>query len=166
MATITLRGKKTRTCGELPDVGAKAPDFVLVNAKLADVSLADFAGKKKLLNVVPSLDTPTCANSARKFNEKAALLDSVVVLVVSADLPFAQSRFCQTEGLTNVIALSTMRSGDFAEDYGVRIEDGPLAGLTCRAVVVIDEANKIEYTQLVDELTNEPDYDEALAVIE
>ncbi len=166
MAAITLRGKPTSTSGQLPPVGADAPDFMLVNTKLASVTLANFEGKKKLLNIVPSLDTPTCANSARKFNEKAAQISNTVVLVVSADLPFAQGRFCQTEGLKNVIPLSTMRSNNFAEDYGVRIEDGLLAGLNCRAVVVIDEANKIVYTQMVNELTNEPDYDKALAIIE
>ena len=165
MAKISLRGKVTHTRGALPGVGANAPDFVLVNAKLADVTLATFDGKKKLLNIVPSLDTEVCATSTRKFDEKAGQIDGVVVLVISADLPFAQARFCQVEGLKNVIPLSTMRSGDFAEDYGVRIEEGPLRGLTCRAVVVIDQNNKIGYTQLVNEISDEPDYELALAAL-
>ncbi len=165
MAEITLKGNVTHTSGELPDVGVDAPDFVLVNAKLADVTLAIFDGKKKLLNIVPSLDTPTCAISTRKFNEKAGQINDAVVLVVSADLPFAQGRFCQAEGLKNVIPLSTMRSGDFAKDYGVLIEDGPLKGLTCRAVVVIDRDNRIGYTQMVNEIADEPDYESALAAL-
>lgn len=165
MAVISLQGKTTHTCGELPAVGAEAPDFLLVNGRLSDVALSNFAGKKKLLNIVPSLDTPTCATSARKFNEKAGQLDDTVVLVVSADLPFAQGRFCQAEGVKNVEPLSTMRSSKFAEDYGVRIVDGPLRGLTCRAIVVIDENDSVVYTQLVGEIADEPDYDTALLAL-
>lgn len=165
MATILFQGKPLNTCGELPAVGSNAPDFALVNNKLADVTLATYSGKKKILNIVPSLDTPTCAASTRKFNEKAAKLNNTVVLVISADLPFAQNRFCETEGLKNVIPLSTFRS-NFADDYGVRLVDTFLAGLTARAVVVIDENDKVTYTQLVNELANEPDYEGALEVLQ
>lgn len=164
MATISFQGNPLNTCGDLPAVGSDAPDFSLVNSKLADVALATYPGKKKILNIVPSLDTPTCAASTRKFNEKAAKLDNAVVLVVSADLPFAQSRFCETEGLQNVLPLSTFRS-NFADDYGVRLVDTFLAGLTARAVVIIDENNKVIYTQLVSELADEPDYESALAAL-
>lgn len=164
MATIKFQGKPLHTCGELPAVGGKAPDFKLVNGKLQDVSLATYAGLRKVLNIVPSLDTPTCAMSARKFNEKAAKLENTVVLVISADLPFAQCRFCEAEGLKNVIPLSAFRSG-FAEDYGVKLTDSILAGLTARAVVLIDENDKVIYTQLVEELAHEPDYDSVLAAL-
>lgn len=164
MATIAFQGKPLHTSGELPAAGSRAPDFKLVNGKLADVTLATYAGKRKILNIVPSLDTPVCAASARKFNEKANKLENTVVLVISADLPFAQSRFCETEGLSNVIPLSTFRSG-FADDYGVRLTDSILAGLTARAVIVVDENDKIAYTQLVNELTHEPDYDSVLAAL-
>ncbi len=165
MATITFQGKALHTSGELPAVGGKAPDFKLVDGKLQEVSLASYAGKKKVLNIVPSLDTPVCAASARKFNEKAAGLTNTVVCMVSADLPFAQSRFCTTEGLKGVIPLSTFRSG-FAEDYGVEIVDSILAGLTTRAVVIIDENDNVVYTELVGEVTEEPDYDSALAALQ
>lgn len=164
MATIKFQGKPLHTSGDLPIVGSKAPDFSLVNGKLQDVGLAAFQGKKKVLNIVPSLDTPTCAMSARKFNEKASKLGNTVVLVISADLPFAQCRFCETEGLQNVIPLSTFRSS-FAEDYGVRLTDSILAGLTARAIVIIDENDTVPYTQLVEELANEPHYDSALAAL-
>jgi len=152
------------TSGELPEVGTQAPDFSLVNARLEDVSLATYAGKKKVLNIVPSLDTPVCAASARAFNEKAERFENTTILMVSADLPFAQGRFCEAEGLKEVIPVSTFRSS-FAEDYGVQIVDSMLAGLTARAVVIIDENDKVIYTELVTEITHEPDYDEALAVI-
>ncbi|MFZ2311700.1 MAG: thiol peroxidase [Methylobacter sp.] len=165
MATITFQGKPLHTCGELPAIGSTAPAFSLVNSALVDVTLATYAGKKKVLNIVPSLDTPTCAASTRKFNQKASHLDNTVVLVVSADLPFAQSRFCETEGLKDVIPLSTFRSS-FANDYGVNIVDTFLAGLTARAIVVIDENDKVIYTQLVNEVANEPDYESALAVLD
>ncbi|MGZ8143694.1 MAG: thiol peroxidase [Methylosarcina sp.] len=164
MATIAFQGKPLHTSGELPSIGSKAPDFKLVSGKLADVTLATYAGKRKVLNIVPSLDTPVCAASTRKFNEKAGKLDNTVVLVISADLPFAQCRFCETEGLINVIPLSTFRSG-FADDYGVRLTDSILSGLTARAVVVIDERDRIIYNQLVNELTHEPDYDSVLAAL-
>lgn len=164
MATITFQGNPLHTSGELPEVGTKAPDFILVNNKLADVTLETYAGKKKVLNIVPSLDTPTCAASTRLFNEKAAHLYNTVVLVISADLPFAQCRFCEVEDLKHVIPLSTFRS-DFADDYGVKLVDTFLAGLTARAVIIIDEHDNIVYTQLVSELANEPDYESVLAAL-
>ncbi|MGD2073511.1 MAG: thiol peroxidase [Gammaproteobacteria bacterium] len=165
MATITLKGNEIHTNGALPEVGAEAPDFRLVDKDLADRSLSDYAGKKKLLNIVPSLDTPVCATSTKKFNEAAAARDDVVMLVISADLPFAMGRFCGVEDIDKVIPLSMMRSRDFARDYGVLIEDGPLAGISGRAVVVLDENNKVIYTELVPEIGQEPDYDKALAVL-
>jgi thiol peroxidase len=163
MAQITLKGNPIHTNGDLPKVGAKAPDFKLTPGDLKDVTLADYKGKKKILNIVPSLDTPTCATSTRKFNESAGKLANTVVLVVSADLPFAAKRFCTTEGLQNVVPLSFMRDKNFAKDYGVLIQDGPLAGVTARAVVVVDANDKVVYTQLVPEIGQEPDYDKALA---
>ena len=165
MATVTLQGNECHTNGELPAVGASAPDFKLVNKDLGDVSLNDFSGKKKLLNIVPSLDTPTCALSTKKFNESAKQNSDTVFLMVSADLPFAMSRFCTTESLDNVVSLSMMRSKNFAKDYGVLIEDGPLAGITCRAVVVLDENDKVIHAELVSEIADEPNYDAALAAL-
>ncbi|MEJ1296555.1 MAG: thiol peroxidase [Candidatus Sedimenticola sp. (ex Thyasira tokunagai)] len=165
MATVTLKGNPINTNGELPAVGSTAPDFTLPNKGLADVSLSTYAGKKRLLNIVPSLDTPTCAISTKKFNESFAGRDDAVALVVSADLSFAQGRFCETEGLENVETLSLMRGKDFAEAYGVLITDGPLAGLAARAVVIIDENDKVTYTQLVGEIVDEPDYDAALKAL-
>ena len=164
VATITFQGKPINTVGELPAVGATAPDFKLTNRKMQDVGLAEFAGKRKVLNIVPSLDTPTCATSTRKFNEKAAHLHDTVVLVISADLPFAQARFCEIEGIKHVVALSTFRS-TFGHDYGVELLDSILAGLTARAVIVIDESDKVIYAQLVPEIADEPDYAGALAVL-
>lgn len=164
MATISFQGKSLNTSGELPAVGSTAPDFLLTNAKLVDISLADYAGKRKVLNIVPSLDTPTCATSTRVFNEKASHLYNAVVLAVSADLPFAQCRFCEVEGLKDVIPVSTFRS-DFAEVYGVKLVDTFLAGLTARAVVIIDEHDKVIYTELVHELAHEPNYERALAAL-
>ena len=165
MATITLQGNTCNTNGDLPEVGSTAPDFTLVDVKLNDVHLANYTGKKKLLNIVPSLDTPTCATSTKKFNELVAERDDVVVLVVSADLPFASGRFCGMEGIDNVLPLSLMRGKGFAKDYGVLITDGPLAGITARAVVVLDADNTVLYTQLVPEIADEPDYDAALAAL-
>lgn len=164
MANITLGGNPIHTSGQLPAVGAKAPDFKLTGGDLKDLSLADFKGKKKVLNIVPSLDTPVCATSTRKFNKDAGSLPNVVVLVVSADLPFAAKRFCTTEGLANVTALSTFRS-TFAKDWGVAIVDGPLAGVTSRAVVVLDENDKVVYEEQVPEIKQEPNYDAALAAL-
>ena len=165
MVTVTLHGNPINTNGELPAVGDDAPDFHLVGKDMADLRLADFAGRKKLLNIVPSLDTPTCALSARKFDEFAHDHPETVMLVISADLPFAQGRFCGGEGLDNVVPLSMMRSRNFAKDYGVLIEDGPLAGLTARAVVVIDENDSVVYTELVPEIGEEPDYGRALEAL-
>jgi thioredoxin-dependent peroxiredoxin len=165
MATITLGGNPIHTNGTLPAGGTQAPDFVLVDADLNNVSLATYQGKKKLLNIVPSLDTPVCATSTKKFNETAKERDDMVFLMISADLPFAMKRFCSMEGTRNVIPLSLMRSRKFAEDYGVLIEDGPLAGITARAVVVLDADDKVIYTQLVPEIKQEPNYDKALAAL-
>ncbi len=165
MAKITLQGKDINTNGDLPKAGDDAPDFSLVNAKLGDVSLSSYKGKKKLLNIVPSLDTGTCATSTKKFNDAAKKKSDVAFLMVSADLPFAAARFCSAEGTNNVVALSMMRSRKFAKDYGVLIEDGPLAGITARAVVVIDENDKVIYSELVSEIADEPNYDAALAAL-
>jgi len=165
MATITLKGNNISTNGTLPKVGSKAPDFVLVDGDLNNVTLDSYKGKKKLLNIVPSLDTPVCAMSTKKFNEAAKKKSNTVFLMISADLPFAMKRYCAAEGTSNVIPLAMMRSRNFAKDYGVLIQDGPLAGITARAVVVIDENNKVVYTQLVPEIAQEPDYDKALEVL-
>ncbi len=165
MATVTLKGTPIHTIGDLPAVGAAGPDFKLVDGDLKDVSLASFQGKKKVLNIVPSLDTSVCATSTRKFNERAGGLPNTVVLVVSSDLPFAAKRFCTTEGLKNVVPLSLMRSRDFGKAYGVLITDGPLQGITARAVVVLDERDKVVYRQLVPEIGQEPDYDAALKAV-
>lgn len=165
MATVTLQGNAFQTNGDLPAVGSDAPGFRLVASDLKDMTPHDFAGKKKVLNIFPSVDTPTCATSVRKFNEKAGNLGNAVVLCISADLPFAQSRFCGAESLKNVMTLSLMRGAQFARDYGVLIENGPLAGLTARAVVVLDENNKVLHGELVQELANEPDYEAALKVL-
>ena len=162
MAKITLKGNPFRTVGELPAVGGPAPDFHLVDADMNDVRLEAFKGKKKILTINPSFDTPVCAAAARKFNEQAASLDNTVVLAISADLPFAQKRFCTAEGLENVIPLSMMRSKNFAKDYGVLIEDGPLAGITARAIVVMDENDKVVHAELVEEIAEEPDYAAAI----
>jgi len=163
MATITLRGNTIHTEGELPTKGSKAPDFLLTKDDLSDVSLKDFAGKKKILNIVPSLDTGVCQASARRFNTDAAALPNVVVLTISADLPFAMKRFCTAEGITNVIPLSEMRSRDFGSAYGVRILDGKMAGLLSRAVVVLGEDDQVIYTEQVTEIAQEPNYEQALA---
>ena len=165
MAQTALEGNPVNLAGELPGVGSAAPDFKLVDKDLGDKSLGDFAGKKVLINIVPSLDTPVCATSTRKFNESFAGRDDAVCLVVSADLPFAAGRFCSAEGIDNVHALTMMRSRNFAKDYGVLIEDGPLAGITARAIVVIDAAGKVVYTELVPEIGQEPDYDAALKAL-
>ncbi len=165
MTTVTLQGNPFRVDGSLPAVGSAAPALNLTNGELADVTLANFAGKRKVLNIVPSLDTPTCATSTRKFNEKAASLNNAVVLVVSADLPFAAGRFCATEGLKNVAHLSTFRHPEFMQAWGVKMAEGPLAGLTARAVVVLDENDKVLHSQLVPEIAEEPDYEAALKAL-
>ena len=165
MATVTLHGNEIHTNGDLPDVGSKAPDFKLVDGQLNDVSLSTYSGKKKLLNIVPSLDTPTCAMSTKKFNDAASERSDAVFLMISGDLPFAMTRFCKAEGTDNVIPLAMMRSRNFAKDYGVLIEDGPLAGITARAVVVLDENDNVVHTELVPEIANEPDYTAALSAL-
>ncbi|MDQ7989908.1 MAG: thiol peroxidase [Candidatus Dactylopiibacterium sp.] len=165
MTTVTLGGSPIEVAGEFLKPGAVAPDFSLVGADLAETGLGAFAGQRKVLNIVPSLDTGVCAASARKFNEKASGLANTVVLVISADLPFAAKRFCEVEGLENVKTLSTFRSAGFRRDYGVDIASGPLAGLTARAVVVLDAGNKVLHAELVPEIKQEPDYAAALAVL-
>ncbi|MDR9435880.1 MAG: thiol peroxidase [Thiohalophilus sp.] len=165
MAQITLKGDPINTNGDLPAVGSAAPAFQLTTADLEDVGLDNYKGKKKLLNIVPSLDTPVCATSTQKFNEAARGRDDVVMLIIAADLPFAMGRFCTGEKLDNVIPLSMMRDKNFAKDYGVLIQDGPMAGITARAVVVLDENDKVVYTELVPEIAQEPDYDKALAAL-
>ena len=165
MATVTLRGNPVNVGGNFPKVGDSAPDFNLTAGDLSDVSLASYAGKRKVLNIVPSLDTPTCAQSTRVFNEKASAMSNTVVLVIAADLPFAMSRFCGAEGLKDVVALSTFRGKDFHTKYGVDIADGPLRGLTARGVVVLDENNKVKHAELVSEIAQEPNYDAALAAL-
>ena len=165
MASITFQGNGIHTNGELPGVGATAPDFSLVTRDLEDVSLSSYAGKKKLLSIFASIDTPVCADATKRFNEAAREKSDSVFLMISADLPFAMGRFCGAEGVDNVIPLSMMRSKDFASDYGVLIEDGVLAGLSARAVVVLDQDNKVLYTELVPEIAQEPDYEAALAAL-
>lgn len=165
MSQVTLGGNPIEVAGTLPTVGQKAAPFSLVGKGLAPVNLGDFAGKRKVLNIVPSLDTPTCATSARKFNEAASKLENMVVIVISADLPFAATRFCTAEGIDNVITASTFRNPKFAAQYGVDIKTGPLAGLTARAVVVLDGEDKVLHSELVPEIQNEPDYDAALAAL-
>ena len=164
-ATVTLGGTPVQVGGQLPQAGAKAPAFTLVGKDLADVPLDAFAGKRKILNIFPSVDTPTCAASVRHFNASAAQLPDTVVLCISADLPFAQSRFCGAEGLNNVVTLSTLRGREFLRDYGVALESGPLAGLAARAVVVLDKDNTVRHVELVPEIKNEPDYAKALAAL-
>ncbi len=164
MATVTLQGNTIHLSGELPTEGAKAPDFTLADKKLKDRSLSEFDSQRKVLNIVPSLETGVCANQARRFNEEAAKLENTAVLVVSADLPFAQGRFCETEGIEGVTTLSTLRSS-FPQDYGIRIEDGAFAGLCARAVLVLDKDNTVLHAQLVPEIGEEPDYDAALAAL-
>lgn len=164
MADITFKDSPVTTIGELPAVGSKAPSFDLVGSDLSPVTLADFAGKKIVLNIFPSLDTGVCAQSVRTFNEKAAGLDGTVVLNVSMDLPFAQARFCGAEGIENAIVASGFRSS-FGSDYGVTFTSGPLEGLFSRSVVVIDGDGTVAYTQQVAETTHEPDYDAALAAL-
>lgn len=165
MASVTLGGNPITVAGNFPRKGDTAPDFTLTNKDLKDVSLKDFAGKRKVLNIVPSLDTPVCAKSTRIFNEKAGGKANTAVLVISADLPFAMNRFCGAEGLTNVATLSTVRGREFHTKYGVDITDGPLKGLTARGVVVLDQNDQVLYAELVPEIKEEPDYDAALAAL-
>ncbi|MFD0372603.1 thiol peroxidase [Streptomyces sp. NPDC127114] len=165
MAQVALKGNPVTVDGILPAAGSQAPAFTLVGEGLADKTLKDFEGRRKVLNIFPSVDTPTCAASVRAFNAKAAELDNTVVLCISADLPFAQARFCGAEGLENVQNLSTLRGREFHTDYGVSIADGPLAGLTARAVVVLDADDKVLHTELVNEISEEPNYEAALAAL-
>jgi thiol peroxidase len=165
MATVTLKGNPFHTFGELPAEGSSAPGFRLVRGDLSEATLGDYAGKRKVINIVPSLDTPVCAAQARRFNEAASSLDNTVVLVVSGDLPFAQSRFCTTEGIENLEMLSTFRAPEFGREWGIGLAEGPLAGLTGRAVVVADEHDRVVHAQLVPEIGQEPDYEAALAAL-
>ena len=162
MATVTLNGTEIHTVGDLPAKGGKAADFTLTKADLSDVSLSDFAGKKKILNIVISLDTGVCAESARRFNKAITEHQDTVALTISNDLPFAQDRFCKNEGIDNVVTLSQIRDKSFGKSYGVEIADGPLAGLFTRAIVVLDENDVVIHTELVPETSHEPDYDAAL----
>lgn len=164
MAETKFKGDTVHTVGDLPAVGAQAPDFTLTGSTLSDVTLADQAGRRVVLNIFPSVDTGVCAASVRRFNEIAAALDNTTVVCVSADLPFALGRFCGAEGIDNVVVGSTFRSS-FADDYGTRLIDGPLAGLNARSVVVLDAEGKVIYTELVPETTQEPDYDAAVAAL-
>ncbi len=165
MATVTFHGKPVNTIGSLPALGSKAPGFKLSRADLSDVGLEDFAGKKKILNIVPSLDTPVCALSAQAFNREAGGLNDTVVLNISADLPFAQARFCESHSLKNIVSLSVFRNPAFGRDYGVLITDSPLAGLLSRAVLALDNENRVLYAQQVSEIAQEPDYAAALAAV-
>ena len=162
MAKVTLKGNEVNTNSEIVKAGASAPDFILVNSDLGDVSLASYEGKNKILSIVPSLDTPVCQKSPSIFNEKVSKLENTVMLIVSSDLPFAMKRFCTSESLDNVTPVSMMRSRNFAKDYGVLLIDGPLSGITSRAVVTISPENKILHSELVSEIANEPDYQAAL----
>ena len=165
MASVTLGGNPINVAGNFPKKGDRAPEFSLTGKDLKDVGLKDFAGKRKVLNIVPSLDTPVCAKSTKLFNEKAGAAPDTVVLVVSADLPFAMGRFCSTEGVENVVTLSTVRGREFHAEYGVDITDGPLKGLTARGVVVLDKDNKVLHSELVPEIKQEPNYDAALSAL-
>ena len=165
MAKITFKGNPISTVGTLPAVGSKAPDFKLTKTDLADVSLKDFAGKKVILNIFPSIDTGVCATSVRKFNQEAAGLSNTVVVGVSKDLPFAHKRFCGAEGINSVVTTSDLREGTFGKSYGVTMSEGPLAGLLSRSIVVLDEKGTVKYTEQVPEITQEPDYAKALAAV-
>ena len=165
MAHITLQGNPQETIGELPAIGAKAPSFSLTKTDLSDCTLQDFSGKKIVLNIFPSIDTSVCAASVRRFNKEAGEAKNSVVLCISADLPFAHNRFCEAEGLKNVIPLSVFRSADFGKNYGVTISTGPLKGLLSRAVVIIDKSGKVAYSEQVPEITQEPDYEKALRAL-
>lgn len=165
MATITFKGTTVNTSGQLPAKGTSAPDFALVKTDLSEISLKDLKGKKVVLNIFPSIDTGVCAASVRKFNKEAASLANTVILAVSADLPFAAGRFCSVEGIENVYPASVFRSPEFAKSYGLLMVDGPLKGLLARSVVVIDADGKVTYTELVPEVTHEPDYAAAIAAV-
>jgi len=165
MATVTLKGNAIETCGELPAIGSEMPFFCLVKSDLSEVGPADFEGKQLVLNIFPSLDTAVCAASVRRFNQDAASFENTEVLCISADLPFAHKRFCEVEGLNNVISLSVFRSPGFGKDFGVELVTGPLKGLLARAVVVVDNEHKVVYSELVPEIVQEPDYQAALKAL-
>ena len=165
MAQITLQGNPVQTVGNLPAVGMEAPSFKLVKTDLSEASMQDFAGNNIILNIFPSLDTSVCAASVRRFNKEAGESPDTVVLCISADLPFAHQRFCETEGLNDVIPLSVFRSPEFGRDYGVTITSGPLVGLMSRAIVIIDKSGEVAYTEQVPEITQEPDYDASLLAL-
>jgi thiol peroxidase len=165
MAKITLKGNAIETIGTLPAKASAAPNFTLVKSDLSEVTLADYKGKKIVLNIFPSIDTPVCAASVRQFNKTAGELTNTVVLCISADLPFAHTRFCETDGLKNVESLSVFRSNAFGKDYGVTITTGPIAGLLSRAIVIIGADGKVIYTEQVPEIAQEPNYDAALAAL-
>jgi len=163
MAEVTFKGNTIHTAGSLPKLGSRAPDFTLVKTDLSLMSLSDFKGKKVVMNIFPSLDTPVCATSVRRFNAEADKLNNTAVLCISRDLPFAQKRFCGAEGLNNVVTGSEYRNSSFSDAYGVLIKDGPLAGLFSRAIVVVDESGRVIYTEQVSEIGKEPDYEKALS---
>lgn len=163
--TVHFQGNPVKVSGQIPQAGSKAAPFTLVAKDLSDVALSQYAGKRKVLNIFPSIDTGVCAASVRKFNQLATELDNTVVLCISADLPFAQSRFCGAEGLSNVVTLSTLRHPEFQQTYGVSLEDSALKGLTARAVIVLNEQDEVVFSQLVNEITTEPDYDAALEAL-
>ena len=165
MAQTAFRGTPVETSGNLPEVGQMAPDFQLTKMDLSDATLKDFAGKKLILNIFPSVDTAVCATSVRQFHVKAEALSNVLVLNISADLPFAHKRFCAAEGIENTVSLSDMRARSFGEAYGVRLLGSPLAGLFARSVVVLNEEGQVTYTELVADITQEPNYEAALAVL-
>lgn len=166
MATVTFQGNPVHTVGQLPQAGSSAPEFTLVGKDLGAISLSSFRGKKVVLNIFPSLDTPTCAASVRRFNQEASAHHEVNVLCISRDLPFAHGRFCSVEGLDQVISASEFRNSDFSDHYGVRITDSPLEGLMARSVVILDEQGKVIYTELVSEISNEPNYEAALKALD
>ncbi len=165
MTTITFKGNPVHTIGKLPEIGVVAPEFTLTKADLSDIKLKDFHGKKIILNIFPSLDTPVCAQSVRTFNKEAVQLPNTMVICVSMDLPFAYTRFCNAEGINNIITASDFRHKKFGDSYGVCIKDGPLAGLLSRAVVIIDPQGKVSYTEQVPEITQEPNYQAALKAL-
>lgn len=164
-SSVMLKGNPVDVAGNLPQLGSTAPNFTLVNSDLADVTLDSFAGKRKVLNLFPSVDTPTCASSVREFNKRAGSLNNTVVINISADLPFAQKRFCAAEGIENVVNLSTMRGRDFLMNYGVLLFSSKLAGLAARAVIILDENDVVKYIELVPEITQEPNYDAAITAL-
>jgi thiol peroxidase len=165
MAQITLQGNPIETTGELPPINSQAPPFTLIKTDLSECSLSDFSGQTVVLNIFPSIDTPVCAASVRRFNAEASGAYNASVLCISADLPFAHKRFCEAEGLDNVIPLSVFRSPEFGKNYGVTITSAPLTGLLSRAIIIVDPSGEVIYTEQVPETVQEPDYDAALAIL-